>query len=91
VRAYHLVPIEYGLQNLKDGHLKVAEFADLNDPFELLSIELSDKAVRRRFLKWNESRFGVWHPLFQPALDESGSLEPLCVQAHRTLPGVRRS
>lgn len=54
MRVYHFVCAKYGLQNLKEGYLKVAGFDDVNDPIEFLGVELSDKAVRRRFIRWRE-------------------------------------
>jgi hypothetical protein len=54
VRVYHLLSVKHGLDDLKQRRLKVAEFRDLNDPFELLSVELSDRSARRRFAAWRE-------------------------------------
>jgi hypothetical protein len=62
VRVYHLLSAEHGLDDLKQRRLKVAEFRDLNDPFELLSVELPDRAVRRRFTAWRKkvlAEYGV--------------------------------
>lgn len=62
VRVYHLLSAKHGLDDLKQRRLKVAEFRDLNDPFELLSVELSDRAARRRFAAWREkalAEYGV--------------------------------
>ncbi len=52
MRVYHLLRTKWGLSNLVHQRLKVAEFADMNDPFELLSVELSNRAMRRTFLAW---------------------------------------
>lgn len=51
MRAYHFVNEEYGLQNLQRRRLKIANLDQLNDPFELFSIEMSDEKVRRAFEK----------------------------------------
>lgn len=37
---------------LQNQRLKVARFDDMNDPFELLAADLSDRRVRRAFVKW---------------------------------------
>ena len=44
--VYYFTSEEYGLINLENKHLKVSDFSNLNDPFELLGIEMSDKDVR---------------------------------------------
>lgn len=62
MRVYHFLSTKHGLDDLKRRRLKVAEFKDLNDPFELLSVELSDRAARRRFAAWREkalAEYGV--------------------------------
>jgi hypothetical protein len=46
VRLYHLTSATHALSNIVHGRLKVARFLDLNDPFELLSINVMDKQVR---------------------------------------------
>jgi hypothetical protein len=45
--VYYFTSPEYGLSNLKNKHLKVSEFKNLNDPFEFLGVEMSDKDVRK--------------------------------------------
>jgi hypothetical protein len=62
VRVYHLLSAKHGLDDLKQRRLKVARFKDLNDPFELLSVELSNRADRRRFATWHKktvAEYGV--------------------------------
>ncbi len=49
MRVYHFVSGDHGLEDLSKGRLKVAEFANLNDPFELLAIDLADRHTRRQF------------------------------------------
>lgn len=44
--VYYFTSEKYGLSNLENKHLKVSDFSNLNDPFELLGIEMSDKDVR---------------------------------------------
>jgi hypothetical protein len=44
---YYFTSAKYGIENLKRRHLKISDFENVNDPFELLGIELRDKDVRR--------------------------------------------
>ncbi len=46
-RAYHFVPLCYGLDDLRQQHLKIAQLDDLNDPFELFAFEQSDRRFRQ--------------------------------------------
>lgn len=46
MRVYHFLNKKYGLENLQEKRLKVATIMDLNDPFELLSVELPDRFLR---------------------------------------------
>jgi len=54
MRVYHLLSEKYAKENLKNQRLKVSLFADLNDPFELLSAELKEENIRKRFRNWKE-------------------------------------
>jgi hypothetical protein len=47
LRAYYFTDSEHGLAALRDRRLKVARIHELNDPFEFLGVELSDKKFRR--------------------------------------------
>lgn len=47
MRVYHFLNRTYGLEDIRLRRLKVATIADLNDPFELLSPELS-RSVNRK-------------------------------------------
>jgi hypothetical protein len=44
--VYYFTSAKYGLENLKLKRLKISEFSNVNDPFELLGIEMRDKEVR---------------------------------------------
>jgi len=46
MRVYHFVNCEYGLQDIARRRLKVATLADVNDPFEMLSLNLKDSGLR---------------------------------------------
>ncbi len=45
--VYYFTSAKYGIENLKRRRLKVSDFSNLNDPFELLGIEMRDKEVRK--------------------------------------------
>lgn len=46
---YHFLPSQYALEDLEKRRLKIALFDDMNDPFELLALELGDKTLRRPY------------------------------------------
>lgn len=49
MRLYYFCPPQFGVSNLALRRLKIARFADLNDPFELLAIDLAEKGHRQVF------------------------------------------
>lgn len=60
--GYHFVPATYGLENIRKRRLKIATIPDLNDPFELLCVDLSDQELRRGMYSWKiemGKRFGM--------------------------------
>lgn len=44
---YYFTSAKYGIENLQRKRLKISDFSNVNDPFELLGIELRDKEVRK--------------------------------------------
>lgn len=54
MRVYYLTGAQFALSNLAFRRIKVSRFADLNDPFELLSVDLNDKEYRAAFRKTKE-------------------------------------
>jgi len=46
LRAYYLTSAEYAISNIALGRIKVSRFSDLNDPFELLALRVSERQVR---------------------------------------------
>lgn len=59
---YHFVPADYGLENIERRRLKIATIPDLNDPFELLCADLSDKDLRVGMRNWKRemgTRYGM--------------------------------
>lgn len=62
MRAFHFMPSKYAFQVLRNMEIKVSRFDDLNDPFELYGVELSNPAHRRSFKafkRWASQRFGL--------------------------------
>lgn len=62
IRVYHLTSTEYAISNIALSRLKVARFAELNDPFELLAANCMDAPVRKAaqsHKKAFNTRFGV--------------------------------
>lgn len=53
-RVYYLTGAQYGISNVALRRLKVSRFASLNDPFELLGVNLTDKVKRAAFRKTKE-------------------------------------
>lgn len=54
-RVYHLTPAEYAISNIAFGRLKLARFADLNDPFELIAANLKDLPTKAFVTDFKES------------------------------------
>ncbi len=54
MRVYHFVNRQFGLEDIQLRHLKIATLPELNDPFELFGINLSDPELRRAFRKTKE-------------------------------------
>jgi len=46
MRVYYLTSAQFGLSNLALRRLKIARFNDLNDPFELLAIDVANRDLR---------------------------------------------
>ena len=55
MRVYHFVKEKYGLINLEKRRLKVSIIMELNDPFEFLGAELSDRTFRRAMKETKKS------------------------------------
>jgi len=49
--VYHFLSPEYGLKDLREKRLKISEIMSLNDPFEFLGVNLSDKGTRKKMKK----------------------------------------
>lgn len=51
MRVYYLTGALFALSNLALQRIKVARFGDLNDPFELLGIDRSNRSFRKEFME----------------------------------------
>ncbi|MDC0598468.1 DUF2971 domain-containing protein [Gammaproteobacteria bacterium] len=49
MRAYYFTSAEFALSNLVNKRIKISLLNELNDPYEFLGIDLSDKEFRRAF------------------------------------------
>lgn len=58
MRVFHFVKRAYGLEDIRRRRVKIATFDDLNDPFELFSVDLSDESLRRQF-RWLASTLNL--------------------------------
>lgn len=47
MRVFHFLNHEFGLKDLRERRLKIARIMELNDPFEFLGVELSDRSYRK--------------------------------------------
>jgi len=54
MRVYYLTGSQIALGNIALRRLRISRFSDLNDPFELLAVELADKRHRAAFRKNKE-------------------------------------
>jgi len=49
MRVYHFLSADHALDDISKRRIKIAQFQDLNDPFEILGTNLSDKIIRKAF------------------------------------------
>jgi len=55
MRVYYLTNAQFALSNIALRRIKISRFSDLNDPFELLAVDLSDKTHRKAFRTTKET------------------------------------
>lgn len=60
MKLYHLLPTQFALQNLKYRRLKIAQINDMNDPFELIAADHSNKEERSIWRGWKKSQEDKW-------------------------------
>ena len=51
MRVYHFLNADYGIDDLKHRHLRISRIMELNDPFEFIGINLSDRRLRQGMLE----------------------------------------
>ena len=56
---YRFLNKKHGLESIKDCRLKLARLMDFNDPFEFMSVELSNQNLRNVLLKTKEEMSGM--------------------------------
>ena len=54
IRAYYFTSSQHAISAISLGRLKIARFADANDPFELLALNCHDPQTRKRAVKLRE-------------------------------------
>lgn len=59
MRVFHLSEATHALSNIALQRIKIARFDDLNDPFELLAGELSDRDFRLAARSWKKEFHGT--------------------------------
>jgi hypothetical protein len=50
MRVYNLTTSQFGLSNVALRRVKIARFSDLNDPFELLAVDVAERDLRAGIL-----------------------------------------
>lgn len=50
MRVYHFLNKEFGLKDLRERRLKISRLTELNDPFEFLGADLSNRELRKALL-----------------------------------------
>jgi hypothetical protein len=60
IRVYKFLSAEFGMKSLRERRIKISTVDDLNDPFELMPFELSDKRARSGLMAaretWSKTR-----------------------------------
>lgn len=54
MRVHYLTSSQYALSNIALKRIKISRFSDLNDPFELLAVDLADRQHRAAFRETKE-------------------------------------
>lgn len=55
MRAYYLTGAQFAINNIALRRIKISRYHDLNDPFELLGVNLADRKDRKKFQRYKES------------------------------------
>ena len=62
MKAFHFISSRHGLNTIKEQQVKASQLDDLNDPFELYSVNMSDRKYRKEFLelkKYMAKKIGI--------------------------------
>ena len=92
MRVYYLTGAQFALSNLALRRIKIARFEDLNDPFEVLGVDVRDMKLRAavaRDKKENQREQGAH--LLQQVVAQSAYVGSLCREAHGHVFGIRYS
>jgi hypothetical protein len=54
MRLYHFLSTEFAFEDLRNRRLKIAEYSDLNDPFELVAAHNEDSTQREILRRWKD-------------------------------------
>ena len=49
VNFYYFTSAVHAISNIENDRIKISRFSDLNDPFELLGVNLGNKETRKKF------------------------------------------
>jgi len=81
MKVCHFLSARWAEDDLARQRLKISRFDDLNDPFELLSPNLKDPAIRQSFLATRLHVFASGGFVLQPKVAQPFVVEPLRRQA----------
>lgn len=62
MRAYYFTSAKHGVDDIQNRRVKISRLSELNDPFELLGLDLGIESVRAAYadaVEWCFERFGV--------------------------------
>ena len=74
MRVFKFLSKKFALDNLTKHRIKISEYSDMNDPFELRGAVLSDPELQNQLTQLIRSTRG---PMLQQELEKSDALEPL--------------
>ena len=92
MRAYKFLDEKFGIKSLQEKRLKISVLDDLNDPFELLPYEMTDKNKRSALnatRKQMASNRGLL--CFSATWKDPVLWARLCRQAQSAVPRLRRA
>lgn len=58
IRGYHFTTAKYALESLQMQRVKVSTLGNLNDPFDLWALAISDAEKRKQFRVWQQQQIG---------------------------------